>query len=1023
MLLKSSAAVPHVGGQLYKPGQAHYEILKRWIAAGANLKLDSPRVTSIDIEPKNPIIQREGNKQQFRVVATYANGEQRDVTQETILESGNTEVATHNKAGLLTAVRRGEAPILARFEGAYAATTLTVMGDRTGFAWKQPPSYNRIDELVAAKWLRMKILPSELCSDIDFIRRAYLDLTGLPPTPEVIEVFLADKRDSKTKREAFIDQIIGSPDFVDYWTNKWADLLQVNRKFLAPEGAAAFRQWIRNEVQNNTPYDQFVRKVLTAKGSNKDNPPAAYFKILRDSTSMMENTTHLFLGVRFNCNKCHDHPFERWTQDNYYQTSAFFAQVGLKADPASNKRTIGGTNVEGAKPFYEIIEDMPTGEIKHDRTQQITPPKFPYKATPISIQAPVSKEKPAPTRREELAGWLTAKDNQYFARSYVNRIWGYLFGVGLIEPLDDIRAGNPPSNAELLDYLTAEFIKSNFNVRELMAMIAKSRTYQLAVTTNRWNADDKHNFSHATAKRLPAEVLYDAVYRVTGAISKIPGVPAGTRAAALPDVGVELPSGFLATLGRPVRESACECERSSGLQLGPVMALVNGQTIAEAVGDPNNALVKLITQEKDDAKLVEKLFLRILNRPATVKEREEAIAMFRQIKVDHEALMKELDEREKWWTPVLAKKEADRVAAIAKNKADLEAHEKAIAPARAEMEKQRLAKVKQLENDLKAYETTLLATKQAEYAKKKNEQIDWFRFNPASYSATAETKLAKLDDLSLFASGPLNRSDYTVTATTDVKGITAIRLEVLMDDKLPTTGPGRAPNGNFVLSQFEITAGPRNDPKMAKKLKIASAQVDFAQEGFAAAQLIDGKPNNAKGWAVVPNTGITHWVIFQLKEPIGFDAGTVFTFKLLHRHSLADHTIGRFRISATTSAKNPLPIGLADEFRSILEVPAAEQTEKQRALLTKMYLLVDPESQKRQAELAAARMPLAIDPKVKELQTTLTELAKPVPLDGKLAQLRLDAEQSKQQMANPRLTAAQDLVWALINSPAFLFNH
>jgi hypothetical protein len=225
-------------------------------------------------------------------------------------------------------------------------------------------------------------------------------------------------------------------------------------------------------------------------------------------------------------------------------------------------------------------------------------------------------------------------------------------------------------------------------------------------------------------------------------------------------------------------------------------------------------------------------------------------------------------------------------------------------------------------------------------------------------------------------------------------------------------------------AQVSMTQQKKNALKeMAKKLKIASALVDFAQVGFAADQLIDGKPNNAKGWAVVPNTGITHWVIFQLKEPISYDAGTVFTFRLLHRHSLADHTIGRFRLSATTNNKAPLPIGLADEFRSILELPVAEQTEKQRALLTRMYQLVDPEMQKRQQELATTRMPLSIDPKVKELKTTLTELAKPVPLDGKLAQLRLDGEQSKQQMANPRLTAAQDLAWALINSPAFLFNH
>ncbi len=1015
MLLKASASVPHVGGQLTKPGQAYYEILKRWIGSGAILKLDTPRVKEIEILPRNPIIQREGNKQQFRIVATYSNGEKRDVTQEAIVESGNTEVATHNKASLLTAIRRGEAPILARFEGAYAATTLTVMGDRTGFVWNQPETYNRIDELVSAKWQRLKILPSDLCSDLDFIRRVHLDLTGLPPTPEVILAFEQSKEPSRKKREALVDKLIGSPEFIDYWTNKWADLLQVNRKYLAPEGAAAFRQWIRTEVEKNTPYDQFVRKVLTAKGSNKDNPAASYYKILREPTAMMENTTHLFLGVRFNCNKCHDHPFERWTQDNYYQTAAYFAQVSLKSDPASNNRKIGGTDVEGAKPFYEIVEDKPTGDIKHDRTQQITQPQFPYKA-----KVETTKEMP---RREQLANWLTAKDNQYFARSYVNRIWGYLQGVGLIEPLDDIRAGNPPSNAELLDYLTAEFIKSDFNVRHMMALIAKSRTYQLTVTSNKWNADDKHNFSHATAKRLPAEVLYDTVYKVTGAITKIPGVPPGTRASALPDVGVELPTGFLSTLGRPVRESACECERSSGLQLGPVMALVNGQTIADAISDPQSELVKLVTSENDDNKLINQLFLRILNRPATSKELADAKKIFQEIGSDHQVLLKTVDAREKRWAPIQAKKEADRNAAILQTKSALEAHEKAIAPKLAEMEKQRLEKVKTLEADLKKIEGTILAAKVADYQKTKNAQIEWFRFNPSSYTATNGSTIAKRDDLSLVASGELKKSDYTVTASTEVKGITALRLEVLMDDKLPSNGPGRAPNGNFVLSEFEVTAAPRNDPSKAKKIAFTTALADYSQEGFSPAQLIDEKSNDQKGWAVVPVTGLTHWVVFQLKEPVGFEEGTIFTFKLLHRFNLADHTIGRFRLSASTTKVNPIPLGLADEFRSILDLPLARQTEEQKQLLLRFYRNADPAIQKLQSELAQARMPLPIDPKVKELRAQLVEVSKPIAIDGKLLQLRQDLEMSKQQLANPRLTAAQDLAWALINSPAFLFNH
>ena len=249
------------------------------------------------------------------------------MTREAFIESGNSDVASAARGGELTAIRRGEAAVLARYEGAYAATTLTVMGNRDKFIWEQPEAYNKIDDLVAAKWQRLKIKPSDVCSDAEFIRRIYLDLTGLPPTVDDVRAFLADKTDTRSKREALADKLIGSDAYIEYWSNKWADLLQVNRKFLGPEGSAAFRSWIRGQIAKNIPYDEFAREILTASGSNKDNPPASYFKILREPTATMENTTQLFLGVRFNCNKCHDHPFERWTQDQYYQTAAFFAQL------------------------------------------------------------------------------------------------------------------------------------------------------------------------------------------------------------------------------------------------------------------------------------------------------------------------------------------------------------------------------------------------------------------------------------------------------------------------------------------------------------------------------------------------------------------------------------------------------------------------------------------------------------------------------------------------------------------------
>jgi len=586
MLLKATGSVPHVGGQLIRPGTPYYETVRNWIAGGAKLDLTTPRVTGIEIQPENPVVQQIGSRQQARVLATYSDGRNRDVTREAFLESGNTEVAKADESGLMRAIRRGEAPILARYEGAYAAATLTVMGGRTGFVWSQPPANNRIDELAAAKWKRLKILPSDLCSDAEFVRRVYLDLTGLPPTAPEVRTFLQDGRDTRVKRDELVDRLVGSDEYIVHWSNRWADLLQVNRKFLGAEGAATFKKWIREQVASNTPYDEFVREILTANGSNRENPAASYFKVLRTPEATMENTTHLFLGVRFNCNKCHDHPFERWTQDQYYQTAAYFARVGLKRDPASEKRNIGGTAVEGAKPLYEIVFEKNEGEVIHDRTKEVAAPEFPYSC---DYQSPED----AP-RRERLAAWLTSADNQYFARSYVNRLWGYLFGVGIIEPIDDIRAGNPPSNPELLEYLTEEFIGSGFDVQHVLRLICSSRTYQLSVKTVPWNEDDTTNYSHAMARRLPAEVLFDALHRAVGSKSKFPGVPQGTRAAALPDSGVKLASGFLATLGRPPRESACECDRSNDLQLGPVMALVSGPTLSGAIADPNNELAKLV---------------------------------------------------------------------------------------------------------------------------------------------------------------------------------------------------------------------------------------------------------------------------------------------------------------------------------------------------------------------------------------------------------------------------------------------
>ena len=608
MLLKPSGGVPHVGGVLSRPGDPAYDLLREWIAAGVELDKDAPRVASIELLPKNPQLPLPGMKQQMVVLATYSDGRVRDVTAEAFVDSSLSEIAEINKQGLVTAVRRGEAAALARFEGNYAACTITVMGDRAGFAWEPQPEFNFIDKLVDQKLERMKILPSGLCTDADFIRRVSLDLTGLPPTPEAVRAFLADTRETRVKRDELVDRLIGSDEYVENWTNKWADLLQVNRRFLSEKGAWALRNWIREAIAHNVPYDQFAHNVLTASGSTFENPPASYMRTLREPADAMENSTQLFLGVRFNCNKCHDHPFERWTQNQYYHLAAYFAQVGRKP---------------GDQAEEEIIYDTHgTGEVAHVKTGLPMAPAFPYQ--------PSQTTDPEVSRREQFANWVTSKENQYFATSYVNRLWSYLLGVGLIEPIDDIRAGNPPSNPELLKQLTDQFIASGFNTQEVLRSICKSRVYQQSIETNRWNEDDQINYSHALARRLPAEILYDTVNRATGSPSKLPGVPSGYRASQLPDSSVELPGGFLGLFGRPPRESACECERSSGVILGQALNLVNGPVIADAIAHPHNRITQLVNSQADDGKLVEELFVSILCRLPTEKESAAGIEAIKQ---------------------------------------------------------------------------------------------------------------------------------------------------------------------------------------------------------------------------------------------------------------------------------------------------------------------------------------------------------------------------------------------------------
>ena len=1013
MLRKPLGLSPHQGGVLMAKGDPYHTVLQRWIADGSQLNLDSPRVTRIEIFPINPVVQRTDAEQQVRVIAHYENGDQRDVTQEAFIESGNTETASVDKNGLLSAIRRGEAAILARYEGAYAATTLTVMGERDGYKTVSVEQWSDIDRLVSDKWQRVKVIPSGMCDDSTFLRRVHLDLTGLPPSSEHVRSFLADETPTREKRARVIDDLIGSEPYVDYWTNKWADLLQVNRKFLGVEGSTKFRDWIRTAIAENRPYNVFAEQVLTATGSNNDNPPASYFKVLRTPENTMENTTHLFLGIRFNCNKCHDHPFERWTQDQYYQMSAFFAQVGLENDPASGKRKIGGTAVEGAKPLFEKVVDRSQGEVKHPKTNAVVTPKFPFDVQ----HAP----KPEATRREQLAAWITHSDNPYFARSYVNRLWGYMLGVGLIEPIDDIRAGNPASNPELLDYLTDSFVKSGFNVAEMHRAICNSRTYQLSIKTNALNEDDSLNYSHALPRRLPAEVIFDAVHTLTGAVSNIPGMPKGTRATAITDSGVKLADGFLQNLGRPARESACECERSYDLQLGPVMALVSGPTVGSAIADPKNVLEKIVAEHPDDNDLAEEIFIRALARYPKPSELKAFAAMKDIIKESHAELLGQLTIAESNWKQRRQELEKIREAKLAKLNEKIVSHTNAIKPAREKLAKEREDRINAAKAALEK-EKERIPAKLDKMANAQQKAIEWHPLSYQSGNSTNKAVLTPQPDRSIIASGDASKTVYTVTTRTTLNNITGIRLETLSDASLPSKGPGLADNGNFVVTELEVLSALSTTPEKSNKVKIASGRADFTQPSFNINQAFDGKTNDQRGWAISPAMGTFHWATFKFDQPLQTEGDSILTFKIHQFHNAAKHTLGRFRLSATTAVGN-IPLGIAEPLAAILLTPKERRDEKTVEFLNEYVTKTDGDIRKAQEGLAAAGVAVPPDATLVALEKRKVELSQPTVDDPQLVQLRDDAKQSTQQLERIRLTAAEDLTWALINSPAFLFNH
>lgn len=611
LYLKGLGRVPHEGGSRFGASSLPAEMMLAWMQEGLrDDPTDLPELKSIDVLPGNRLQVAPARWQQLSVIATYADGSQRDVTRLSNFSSSDPSIADVNMNGLVEFDRAGEVAVLARYLEEMVPVRLTYLEPKENFTWPNPPEQNYVDQHVFAKLKQMSILPSDLCGDAEFLRRAYLDAIGRLPTVEESKAFLADK--SANKREALIDRLVAMPEFSDFWALKWADVLRSNRKTIQQKGSYGFQLWLRDQIQSEVGLDAIVRELLTSTGNTYSNPPANYYRIAKDPESLAESTAQLFLGVRMQCAKCHNHPFERWTQDDYYGFAAWFARVKTKTEPTLG--TPPPRNVQNT--MAEVVLATRDGEVKQPRTGTIMKPRY--------LGEGDAEVEPRADRREALADWLTNPKNPFFAKSVANRVWFHLMGRGIVDPVDDFRDSNPSCNDELLEALAADLSGNGYDLRHLVKTIMKSRTYQLSAEPNDDNRDDDKYFSHAVTKLLTAEQLLDAICDVTGVPEKFAGLPVGTRAVQLPDGEVNNP--FLKTFGQPARELACECERESDGNLAQALQLINGPTVNDKVRNANNRLGALLNQKKPDGEMLNELYLAALSRMPEGDEIDAALS-------------------------------------------------------------------------------------------------------------------------------------------------------------------------------------------------------------------------------------------------------------------------------------------------------------------------------------------------------------------------------------------------------------
>lgn len=619
LLLKSTKAVPHKGGEKIKAGSPEYQVLADWIAAGApGPRDDDPRIQRIEITPRHATL-KPGAVQPLKVMAFFSDGRAEDVTRHVRYTAGNTSVATVDENGVVKVSGHGEGTITAWYLSRLNIATITAPYEQAvkpeTFAAFKPRNF--IDERIIEKLRELNLPPSMRCTDDEFIRRAFLDTLGILPTPDEVRAFLASKDSSK--RDALIDSLLKRPEFTDYWAYKWSDLLLVNSDKLPVIPMWSYYQWIRRNVELNTPWDELVRDLLTATGSTLENGAGNFFTLHDEPTKLAETVSVAFLGMAINCAKCHNHPMEKWTNDQYFAFANLFSRVRSK---------------NGGQADERVIFSASDGDIVQPLTGKPQPPA-PLDAQPISMTS--TKD-----RRVPMAAWLTAPENPYFSRSITNRVWANFFGSGLVTAVDDLRMTNPASNEKLLSEAAAHLVKSHFDLKALMRAILQSETYQRSSIALAENKTDTRFYSHYYPKRLGAEVMLDAVSQVTAVptnfssdkrnANKAKGdaYPMGYRALQLPDSHTA--SYFLDTFGRPDRVQTCECERTNEPSMAQALHMANGDTLNQKLSQKNNRVDQLLTSGKSPDKIVEEAYLWSVSRLPTAKESAEMTALLRSAK-------------------------------------------------------------------------------------------------------------------------------------------------------------------------------------------------------------------------------------------------------------------------------------------------------------------------------------------------------------------------------------------------------